>query len=113
MRDAVTPYNAENLAGLEDRPEPGQPPRLTKSAETAHAGLILRGPDPERSGISSYTREYIAVLIGQRLGKYYHPASLSEVLRWMRFSRQKARKVLPKSDHRAQEAWVKRGCRAR
>ena len=113
LRDAVTRYNAEELAGLEDRPKPGRPPGLTEGEEAALAGLILRGPDPERSGISSYTRKDIAVLIEQRFGKHYHPASLSKILRRMGFSRQKARQVHPKSDPQAQEAWVKRGCQAR
>ena len=66
LRDAVTRYNAEGLSGLEDRPKPGRPPSLTEGEEAALAGLILRGPDPERSGIASYTREDIAQLIEQR-----------------------------------------------
>ena len=65
LRYAVTRYNAEGLSGLEDRPKPGRPPGLTEGEEAALAVLILRGPDPERSGISSYTREDIALLIEQ------------------------------------------------
>ena len=113
LRDAVTRYNAKDLAGLEDRPKPGRPPGLTEGEEAALPGLILRGPDAERSGISSYTREDIALLIEQRFGKRYHPASLSKVLRRMGFSRQKARQVHPNADPKAQAAWVKRNCRAR
>ena len=113
MRDAVTRYNAEGLAGLEDRPKPGRPPGLTEGEEAALAGLILRGPNPERSGISSFTREDIALLIEQRFGKRYHLASLSKVLRRMGFSRQKARQVHPNADPKAQAAWVKKGCRTR
>ena len=66
LRDAVTRYNAEGLAGLEDRPKPGRPPGLTEGEEAALVGLLLRGPDPERSGISSYTRKDIALLVEQR-----------------------------------------------
>jgi transposase len=113
LRDAVTRYNAEGLSGLDDRPKPGRPPGLTEGEEATLAGLILRGPDPERSGISAYTREDIAVLIERHFGKHYHPASLSKVLRRMGFSRQKARPVHPNADPKAQAAWVKRGCRAR
>lgn len=113
LRDAVTRYNAKGLAGLEDRPKPGRPLGLTEGEEAALAGLILRGPDPERSGISSYTREDIALLIERRFDKRYHPASLSKVLRRMGFSRQKARQVHPKADPKVQTVWVKRGCRVR
>ena len=113
LRDAVTRYNAEGLEGLEDRPKPGRPPGLTEGEQAALAGLILRGPDPERSDISSYTREDIALLIKRRFDKRYHPASRSKVLRRMAFSRQKARQVYPKADPKAQTVWVKRGCRVR
>lgn len=68
LRDAVTRYNAGSLAGLEDRPKPGRPPGLTEGEEAALTALILRGPEPERSGISSYIREDIALLIEQRFG---------------------------------------------
>ena len=110
LRDAVVRYNAEGLAGLEDRPKPGRPPGLTEGEEAALAGMILRGPDPERDGISAYTREDVAGLIWDRFGKCYHPASLSKVLRRMGFSRQKTRPSHPRSDAKAQAAWVKRGC---
>ena len=113
LRGAVTRNNAEGLARLEDRPKPGRPPGLTEGEEAARAGLILRGPDPERSGLSSYTREDIALSIEQRFDKRYHPASLSKVLRRMGFSRQKARQVHPNADPKAQTAWVKGGCRTR
>jgi transposase len=113
LRDAVTRYNAEGLSGLDDRSKPGRPPGLTEGEEATLAGLILRGPDPERSGISAYTREDIAALIARHFGKHYHPASLSKVLRRMGFSRQKARPVHPNADPKAQAVWVKRGFRAR
>ena len=99
-RDAVTRYNAEGLAGLEDRPKPGRPQGPTEGEDAALAGLILRGPDPERSGLSSFTREDITLTIEQR----YHPASLSKVLRRMGFSRQKALQVHQNADPKAQAA---------
>ena len=113
LRDAVVRYNAEGVAGLLDRPKPGRPPGLTEGEEATLRALLLRGPDPERDGISAYTREDMAALIKQRFGKRYHPASLSKVLKRMGFSRQKARPVHPNADPRAQAAWVKRGSRAR
>jgi transposase len=113
LRDAVVRYNAEGLAGLVDRPKPGRPPGLTEGEEAALVGLLLRGPDPERDGISAYTREDIAALIERRFGRRYHPASLSKVLRRIGFSRQKARPEHPGHDPRAQAAWVKRGSRRR
>lgn len=112
LRDAVVRYNADGLAGLVDRPKPGRPPRLSEGEEAALAAVLLRGPDPERDGLSAYTREDIAALIEQQFGKHYHPASLSKVLRRMGFSHQKARPVHPNADLKAQAAWKKGGCRA-
>jgi transposase len=63
--------------------------------------------------LSSYTREDLTGLIWRRFGKRYHPSSLSKLLRRMGFSRQKTRPSHPKSDPRAQAAWVKRGFPAR
>lgn len=111
LRDAVVRYNAEGLTGLLDRPKPGRPPTLTEGEQAALAALILRGPDPERDGISSYTREDIAELIWQRFRKRYHPSSLSKLLRQLGFSRQKTRPSHPQSDPQAQAEWVKRGSR--
>ena len=108
LRDAVVRYNAEGLNGLSDRPRQ-RPSRLTEGQQAALRALILRGPDPERDGISSYTREDLAELIWERFGKRYHPSSLSKILRRMGFSRQKTRPSHPKSDPKAQAVWVKRG----
>ena len=112
LRDAVVRYNAEGLVGLVDRPKPGRPPGLTESEEATLAGLIFRGPDPDRDGVCAYTREDIAGLIAHHFGKRYHPASLSKVLRRMGLSRQKPRPVHPKIDPKAQAAWQKKGCPA-
>ena len=80
---------------------------MTEGEEAALAGLILSGPDPERSGILSYTREDFTLLIERGFGKRYHPTGLSKVLRRMGFSRQKATQVHLKADPKAQTAWVK------
>lgn len=53
LRDAAGRFNAEGLGGLVDRPRPGRKPRLSEGEQAALAGLLLRGPDPERSGLSS------------------------------------------------------------
>ena len=45
--------------------------------------MILRGPDPERDGISAHTREDLAGLIRDRFGKRHPPASLGKALRRM------------------------------
>ena len=51
LRDAVVRYNAEGLAGFQDRPRPG--PRLDEAERTALAALILAGPAVEAAGLSA------------------------------------------------------------
>ena len=75
LRDAVMRYNAEGLNGLSDRPRRRRS-RLTEGQQAAVRALILRGPDPERDGISAWTRADIARLIEERFGHRYHVSSL-------------------------------------
>ena len=107
LRDAVVRYNAEGLAGLTDRPKCRRS-RLTDGQQATLRALILRGPRPERDGVSAWTRADIAQLIEQRFGHRYHVSSLSKILRKLGFSRQKARPVHPRSEPKAQADWLKK-----
>ena len=120
LRDAVVRYNAEGLAGLQDRPRPGSKPRLDKAEQGVLAALILAGPDVEVTGLSAWTLPELCREIEARWGKCLHPASLSRVVRKLGFSRQKARPTHPveprgsldKVDLEAQAAFAKGGFRA-
>jgi transposase len=109
LRDAVVRYNAEGLAGLHDRPKGHPPRRLTEGEEAALAGLILKGPEPERDGVCAWTRADLCRWMEAEFGKTYHPSSLTRVLRRMGFSRQKVRPAHPQQDAEAQERFKKRG----
>lgn len=108
LRDAVVRYNAEGLSGLSDRLRQRRP-RLTEGQQATLRALILRGPDPERDGVSAWTRADIARLIETRFGHRYHVSSLSKILRALGFSRQKTRPVHPSADTKARMAWLKKG----
>ena len=110
LRDAVVRYNAEGLAGLYDRPEPGRPERLSEAEQAALAAHAFRGPDPERDGVSARTRADLCGRLEQRFGRTFHPSSLSRVLERLAMSRQRTRPVHPRADPRAQERFRKRGC---
>ena len=110
LRDAVVRYNAEGLAGLYDRPKRGRSQRLSEGEQAALAAHIFRGPDPERDGVSAWTRADLCRWLEERLGKRFHPSSLSRVLRRLDLSRQKTRPVHPQADPRAQARFHKRGC---
>jgi transposase len=112
LRDAVVRYNAEGVDGLSDRPR-RKPSRLTEGQQAVLRGLILRGPDPERDGLSSWTRADIADLIEAQFGYRYHVSSLSKILRRLGFSRQKTRPSHPNADPKARMAWLKKGAAGR
>jgi transposase len=113
LRDAVVRYNAEGLAGLHDRPKPGRPPRLSAGEQAALAARVFRGPEPEKDGVSAWTRADLCRWLEDRFGKAFHPSSLSRVLRRLDLSRQKARPVHPQAEPGAQERFQKRGCATR
>jgi transposase len=109
LRDAVVRYNAEGLAGLHDRPKPGRPERLSEAEQAALAARVFAGPDPERDGVSAWTRADLARWLEARFGKAFHPSSLSRVLRRLDLSRQKTRPAHPEADPAAQERFRKKG----
>jgi transposase len=108
LRDAVVRYNAEGVSGLSDRPRL-RPSRLSEGQQAALRALILRGPDPERDGLSSWTRTDIADLIETQFGHRYHVSSLSKIPRKLGFSRQNTRPSHPNADPKARAAWFKKG----
>ncbi len=110
LRDAVVRYNAEGIAGLYDRPKSGRPQRLGEAEQAALAARVFTGPDPERDGVSAWTRADLCGWLEERFGKPFHPSSLSRVLKRLDLSRQKTRPVQPEADPKAQERFVKRGC---
>ena len=110
LRDAVVRYNAEGIAGLYDRPKSGRPQRLGEAEQAALAARVFTGPDPERDGVSAWTRADLCGWLEERFGKPFHPSSLSRVLKRLDLSRQKVRPVHPEADPAAQERFRKRGC---
>jgi putative transposase len=108
LRDAVVRYNAEGVSGLSDRPRI-RPSRLTAGQQAVLRGLILRGPDPERDGLSRWSRADIADLIEARFGHRCHVSSLSKILRNLGLSRQKIWPSHPDADPKAHAAWLKKG----
>jgi putative transposase len=54
LRDAVLRYNAEGAEGLHDRPRSGRPEALTEGQQAALRAWVLRGPSPERDGVSAW-----------------------------------------------------------
>ena len=100
---------------------PVTPPSLPASGlgllglaeRAALATRVFAGPDPERDGVSAWTRAGLCNWLQARFGKVFHPSSLSRVLKRLDLSRPKTRPRHPEADLKAQESFRKRGCATR
>ena len=112
LRDAVLRFNAEGPEGLHDRPRSGRPDlecsrRLSEGQQAALKAHILRGPDPERDGVSAWRLVDLCEHVERRYGVRYSLWGLSCLLDRLNLSRQKTRPSHPKGDPAAQAAFKK------
>ena len=109
LRDWVVRFNAEGIAGLHDQPRPGRPVRMDEGRQAALKAMILRGPDPERDGVSSWRIVDLCRLAEQRLGVNYRPGGMLRLVRSLDLSWQKTRPRHPQASEAAQERFKKGG----
>src|ERR687890_2675757 len=95
LRDAVIRYNAEGPAGLHDRPRSGRPEALTEGQQAALKAWVLRGPNPERDGVSAWRLVDICDHAEEAYGVRYSEWGMSRLLKRLGLSRQKARSRHP------------------
>jgi len=107
LRDWVVRFNAEGIAGLHDQPRPGRPVRMDEGRQAALRAMILRGPDPERDGVSSWRIVDLCRLAEQRLGVSYRPGGMLRLVKSLDLSWQKTRPRHPQASEAAQEQFKK------
>jgi transposase len=107
VRDWVIRFNAEGVAGVRDRPRSGRPAFLDDGQMAAVRALVLRGPDPERDGVSSWTAKDLCRLVAKRFGVAYSENGMLDLLHGLGLSWQKTRPVHPQADPKAQAAFKK------
>ena len=107
LRDWVLRFNAEGVAGLGDRPRRGRPPFLREGQMAAFKALVLRGPDPERDGRSSWTAKDLCRLVETRFAVSYSENGMLDLLHGLGLSWQKTRPVHPQANPKAQQAFKK------
>ena len=96
MHDAVLRFNVEGPEGLHDRPRPGRPERLSEGQQAALKAHILRGPRPERDGVSAWRLVDLCEHVEHRYGVRYSLWGLSCLLKRLNLSRQKTRPSHPR-----------------
>jgi transposase len=109
LRDAVIRYNAEGPTGLHDRPRSGRPEALTEGQQAALKAWVLRGPNPERDGVSAWRLVDIRAHAEQAYGVHYSAWGMSRLLKRLGLSRQKTRPRHPQgsaAERAAFEKWA-------
>jgi transposase len=112
LRDAVVRYNAEGLDGLRDRPRPGRPEALAPGQQAAPKAWVLRGPNPERDGVSAWRLVDVCAHAEKAYGVRYSGWGMSRLLHRLGLSRQKARPRHPRGGSAAERAAFEKGARA-
>lgn len=107
LRDWVIRYNEHGVDGLCDQWNGGRPPKLLPEEKAKLVEIVLAGPDPEASGISTFTRDDLVAICAERFGKRLAATSIGRILRDLGLSRQKARPSHPEKDPAAQAAFKK------
>jgi transposase len=107
LRDAVLRYNAEGPEGLHDRPRSGRPEALTEGQQAALRAWVLRGPSPERDGVSAWRLVDICDHAERAYGVRYSEWGMSRLLKRLGLSHQKARPRHPQGSPAEQAAFKK------
>ena len=111
LHDSIQRFNAEGPDGLHDRPRTGRPEQLSPGRQAALKAHILRGPEPERDGVSAWRLVDLCEHVERTYGVHYSPWGLSCLLKRLNLSRQKTRPSHPKGNPAAQAAFKKGAAR--
>ena len=107
LRDWVIRFNEAGLEGLRDRPKSGRRSWLDEGQLASLRALVLRGPDPERDGVSTWRAKDLCRIVEQRFGVTYSENGMLRVLHDLGLSWQKARPVHPEANLKAQARFKK------
>jgi transposase len=107
LHDAIQRFNAEGPDGLHDRRRTGRPEQLSGGQQAALKAHILRGPEPERDGVSAWRLVDLCEHVERAYGVSYSQWGLSCLLKRLNLSRQKTRPSRPKGNPAAQAAFKK------
>jgi transposase len=96
----------EGVAGLKPTWKGGRPPKLTKSQKKALGQMIDAGPEAAGFASGCWNSAMIQELIHQRFGRVYNVHYVSELLKNLGFSFQKARFVSDHLDEAKRREWL-------
>jgi transposase len=103
LRDWVIRFNAEGVEGLRDQPRSGRRAWMTEGQQAAFRAIILRGPDPERDGVSAWRIIDLCRIAEERFGVAYREGGMRRLVKSLDLSWQKTRPGHPNANPAAQE----------
>ena len=95
----------EGVEGLRHKPPPGATPRLSEDERARLPELLARGAEAHGFRGEVWTCERVAIVIRREFGVSYHPAHVSRLLKALRHSLQKPRRLSEQRDEEAIEPW--------
>jgi transposase len=95
----------QGLDGLNAKPVPGRPPRLSSAERQELEGLLRKGPRAAGLATDAWTCPRIARLIQQRFGVEYHPDHVRRILDALDWSCQKPEQRARERDEAAIARW--------
>lgn len=100
-------YRRKGPRGLNSKPTPGRPPRLSTGQKRQLLKLLTRGPLRAGYQTDLWTVPRVTALIQQEFGVRYHPAHVWKVLTALDWSCQKPERRAVERDDAAIAAWTR------
>lgn len=107
LRDWVHRYNADGIAGLYNRPQPGRSPKLNEGQMASLKAVVLAGPDPVVDKVGRWRIVDLCRWVEERWGVSYSETGMLRLLWSLDLTHRKTRPRHPRSDEKAQQAFKK------
>jgi transposase len=106
VRLRVNNFIMKGLEGLSVKKQTGRPPKLTKSQKKQLSQAIIDGPEKAGHPGACWRSPMIQDLIYKRFGVFYSVNYISQFLKNMGFSYQKAKFISDHLDEKARREWL-------
>jgi len=106
IRQWVVAFLLKGVSGLKSKKPSGRPPKLTKTQKKELEKIIIDGPAKAGFPGACWRSPMVQCLIYQRFGVEYNVFYISQLLKNMGFSYQKAKFVADHKDPEKRKVWV-------
>jgi transposase len=99
-------YRGKGRAGLQARPAPGRPPKLTPAQRKHLARVVVAGPEAAGYATSLWTSRRITEVIKKQFKVVYHADHVGRLLRACGFSPQRPQPRAKERDDQRVREWI-------